>query len=55
MKSERHVVEVILEKKQRGEKRAEREVRMLASSPYGTAARSSFAPVAVPIDTKREK
>ena len=43
MKSERQLIEKILDKQERGEKLTEREVRMLAYSPYGTAARSSFA------------
>jgi hypothetical protein len=54
-KSERRVIEEILEKKERGEKLTEREARMVAYSPYGTAARRFFAPVAVRIDTKREE
>jgi len=53
MKSERRVIEEILKKKERGEKLTEREARMLAYSPYGTAARSSFAPVMVHTDTQR--
>jgi len=55
MKSERRVIQEILEKKERGEKLTEREARMLAYSPYGTAARSSFAPAAVHIDAEREE
>jgi hypothetical protein len=55
MESERRVIEEILEKKERGEKLTEREARMLAYSPYGTAARSSFTPVVVRIDTEREE
>ena len=43
MKSERQLIEKILDKQERGEKLTEREVRMLAYSPYGNAARSSFA------------
>lgn len=54
MASERQVIEEILRKKERGEKLTDREVIMLAYSPYGTAARSSFAPVE-PIDVRREK
>jgi hypothetical protein len=55
MKDERRVVEEILEKKRRGEKLTEREARMLAYSPYGTAARSSFAPVAVRVGPEQEE
>ena len=35
MASERQVIEEILRKKERGEKLTEREVTMLAYSPYG--------------------
>jgi hypothetical protein len=55
MKDERRIVEEILEKKRRGEKLTEREARMLAYSPYGTAARSSFAPVAVRVGPEQEE
>jgi hypothetical protein len=54
MASERQIIEEILQKKERGEKLTDREVTMLAYSPYGTAARSSFAPV-VRIDVRREE
>lgn len=54
MASERQIIEEILRKKERGEKLTDREATMLAYSPYGTAARSSFAPV-VPIDVRRAK
>jgi hypothetical protein len=54
MKNERRVVEEILEKKQRGEKLTEREARMIAYSPYGTAARSSFGPVTIRIVAERK-
>lgn len=54
MTDERQIIEEILRKKERGEKLTDREVTMLAYSPYGTAARSSFAPV-VPIDVRREE
>jgi hypothetical protein len=54
-KSERRIIEEILKKKERGEKITEREERMVAYSPYGTAARSSFAPVAIRIDAEREE
>ncbi len=54
MASERQIIEEILRKKERGEKLTDREVTMLAYSPYGTAARSSFAPV-VPIAVRREE
>jgi hypothetical protein len=40
--SERRVIEEIWKKKRRGEKLTDREEAMLAYSPYGTAARSSF-------------
>jgi hypothetical protein len=53
MKSEKRIIEEILEKKERGEKLTEREVRMVAYSPYGTAARSSFGPVAVRIEAEQ--
>jgi hypothetical protein len=55
MKSEKRIIEEILEKRERGEKLTEREARMIAYSPYGTAARSSFAPIVARIDTKREE
>ena len=51
---EREIIEEIWKKKRRGEKLTEREEAMLAYSPYGTAARSSFAPV-VRIDTDQEQ
>lgn len=54
MADERQIIEEILRKKERGEKLTDREVTMLAYSPYGTAARSSFAPV-VSIDVRREE
>ncbi len=54
MTSERQIIEQILKKKERGERLTERETTMLAYSPYGTAARSSFAPV-VRIDVRREE
>jgi len=54
MASERQITEEYLKKRERGEKLTEREATMLAYSPYGTAARSSFAPV-VRIDVRREK
>ena len=38
MASERQVIEETLKKKERGEKLTEREVTMLAYSPYGTTA-----------------
>ena len=54
MENERRVTEEILEKKQRGEKLTEREARMLAYSPYGTAARSSFNPISVRTETDQK-
>jgi hypothetical protein len=53
MNKEKRVIEEILEKKERGEKFTEREAWMLAYSPCGTAARSSFAPVMVHTETER--
>jgi hypothetical protein len=55
MESEKRIIQEILEKKERGEKLTEREARMLAYSPYGTAARSSFAPIVMHTDTEREE
>jgi hypothetical protein len=52
--SERQIIEEIWKKKSRGEKLTDREEAMLAYSPYGTAARSSFTPV-VRIDTAPER
>ena len=52
--NERRVIEEIWKKKRRGEKLTDREEAMLAYSPYGTAARSSFAPV-VRLDTEQEQ
>jgi hypothetical protein len=52
--SERRVIEEIWKKKRRGEKLTDREEAMLAYSPYGTAARSSFEPV-VRVDDELEK
>lgn len=52
--SERRVIEEIWKKKRRGEKLTDREEAMLAYSPYGTAARSSFAPVVRFIDETEE-
>lgn len=54
MASEREMIRKILEKKERGEALTERETVMLAYSPYGTAARSSFAPVNR-IEVRRDK
>ena len=47
-------MEEILQKRERAEKPTEREAQMIAYSPYGTAAPSSFMPVAVRIDTERK-
>ena len=55
MKSEKQLIEEILLKQEQGHELTEREVRMLAYSPYGTAARSSFAPVERRSTTKREE
>jgi hypothetical protein len=52
--SERRVIEEIWKKKRRGEKLTDREEAMLAYSPYGTAARSSFEPV-VRFDDEQEE
>jgi hypothetical protein len=53
--SERRIIEEILKKKERGEELTEREERVVAYSPYGTAARSSFPPVVVRTDTKPDE
>jgi hypothetical protein len=55
VKSERQLIEEILEKQEGGHKLTEREARMLAYSPYGTAARSSFAPVERRSTTERKE
>ena len=55
VKSERQLIEEILEKQEGGHKLTEREARMLAYSPYGTAARNSFAPVERRSTTKRKE
>jgi hypothetical protein len=55
VKSEKQLIEEILDKQERGHKLTEREARMLAYSPYGTAARSSFAPVERRSTTEREE
>ena len=52
-KSEQNVIAEIWKKKRSGRKLTAREEAMLAYSPYGTAARSSFAPV-VRINTDPE-
>ena len=53
-RSERQIIEEIWKKKSRREKLTDREEAMLAYSPYGTAARSSFTPV-VRIDAAPER
>jgi hypothetical protein len=55
VKSERQLIEEILEKQVGGHKLTEREARMLAYSPYGTVARSSFAPVERRSTTERKE
>ena len=52
--SEREIIEEIWKNKRSGEKLTDREEAMLAYSPYGTAARSSFAPV-VRIEPEQER
>ncbi len=45
MEEERRMVEEILAKRERGEKLSPREERIVAYSPFGTAARSSYPSV----------
>ncbi len=53
MESERHTIAEIWKKLERGETLTSREEQMLAYSPYGTAARSSFGLIVVDTDEGR--
>jgi hypothetical protein len=55
VKSEKQLIKEILQKQEHGHRLTEREARMLAYSPYGTAARSSFAPVERRSTTERKE
>jgi len=55
VKSEKRIVQAMIEKQKRGEQSGLALSELLASSPCGTAARRSFAPLALHIHAEGEE